>query len=263
MVALDWRQERTAGVTLVALYLTAERERRVRVENRLDGPVWPPRRRGQPAAGWDEDGFEGIVEPGERLALGYATPARPAEPPAEIVADEPASAETADEAIEQTPAGVVRSLGDALVPRDAVPVPDDERVRIDERTNVGSAVSDPTDGEQPDGRGANVTGDGAGDSGRESQSDVVDDRRGTDTDAAAIPPAIECWFRGVERRLSAADRTDREASSTGSWTAADERRALVQIRRRADRLLDRTDRAESGPSNGGSTEAGGAPAGER
>ena len=95
MVTLDWETERTDGVTLVRLYVTSEYRRRVRVENRLDGPVWPPRREGQPAAGWDGDAFEGVVTPGERLVAGYATPAQPTDPPAEVVADDPADAETA------------------------------------------------------------------------------------------------------------------------------------------------------------------------
>ena len=94
MVTLDWETDRTDGVTLVRLYVTAEDRRRVRIENRLDGPVWPPREEGQPAAGWDDDTFEGVVAPDHRLVAGYATPAQPADPPAEVVTDEPAGAET-------------------------------------------------------------------------------------------------------------------------------------------------------------------------
>jgi len=175
MVTLDWETDRTDGVTLVRLYVTAEDRRRVRIENRLDGPVWPPREEGQPAAGWDDDAFEGVVAPDHRLVAGYATPAQPADPPAEVVDDDPADAETAPgpvgaEAVqaggttdratatdggssggggtgtlgrrdngdgratgpetvesaddEPTPADVVRSLGDPVVPREAVPVPD-------------------------------------------------------------------------------------------------------------------------------------------
>jgi hypothetical protein len=181
MVTLDWETDRTDGVTLVRLYVTAEDRRRVRVENRLDGPVWPPREEGQPAAGWDDDAFEGVVTPDHRLVAGYATPAPPTEPPAEVVADDPADAgappgpvgaeaveadargdratatdggsggteagtraETGMETLgqrdngdapangptgasdgeEPTPETVVRSLGDPVVPREAVPVPD-------------------------------------------------------------------------------------------------------------------------------------------
>jgi hypothetical protein len=136
MVTLEWDLDRTDGVTFVRAYVTAGRACRVRVENRLDGPVWPPRRRGQPAAGWDGDGFEGVAAPNARLVGGYATPAPPEEPPVEL-----AVAEHVDEApeqsvavpnapdvtvptVESTPAGVVRTLGNPLVPRDAVPVPE-------------------------------------------------------------------------------------------------------------------------------------------
>jgi len=172
MVTLDWETDRTDGVTLVRLYVTAEGRRRVRIENRIEGPVWPPREEGQPAAGWDDGTFEGVVAPGHRLVAGYATPEPPTDPPAEVVDDDPAGAETplgpvGAEAVETdasggratatdgsggtttgtfgrhdngdraasgptepldgdepTPEGVVRSLGDPVVPREAVPVPD-------------------------------------------------------------------------------------------------------------------------------------------
>ncbi|MFB6152094.1 MAG: hypothetical protein ABEJ40_09845, partial [Haloarculaceae archaeon] len=152
MVTLDWSLDRADGVTLVRLFVTAPGARRVRVENRLDGPVWPPRSQGRPAAGWDEDRFEGVVAAGERLVVGYATPARPEEPPAEVVADRPAGPDAAtgpvtppdgdrprpddptdpSPAVEATPDGVVRSLGDPTVPRDAVPVPDVGGRSVDE-----------------------------------------------------------------------------------------------------------------------------------
>ena len=89
MVSLEWDVERTDGVTLVTLYVASERECRVRIANRLDGPVWPPRRRGQPAAGWDGDEYTGTVPADGRLTVGYATSAQPAEPPAEVVATGP------------------------------------------------------------------------------------------------------------------------------------------------------------------------------
>jgi len=139
MVTLEWDLDRTDGVTLVRVYVAAQRARRVRVENRLDGPVWPPRSRGQPEAGWDDDGFEGVVAPTDRLVCGYATPAPPEEPPVELAVEEPAdgradgsSATTAGiwdttvPTVESTPADVVRTLGNPVVPRDAVPVPDSD-----------------------------------------------------------------------------------------------------------------------------------------
>jgi hypothetical protein len=47
---------------------------RVRVRNELDGPVLPPRRAGVPEAGWDADGFSGVVPADGRLGVGYACP---------------------------------------------------------------------------------------------------------------------------------------------------------------------------------------------
>lgn len=129
MVELDWRVDARAGVALVELTVANPdpSARRVRVANRLDGPVWPPRREGVPAAGWDDGGFEGVVGAGRRRALGYASPAPgpPAEPPAEVVWTERAgdAASTDAGAVEATPAGVVRDLGDGRPPADAVPRP--------------------------------------------------------------------------------------------------------------------------------------------
>ena len=183
MVNLDWDLDSRNGTALVELVVSnpASVARRVRIGNRLDGPVWPPRREGVFEAGWDAGGFEGVVAPGERLALGYASPAPPVEPPAEIVWSEraesdPASTERAPGArsagdshadTATTPSGVVRALGDGRPPADVVPV------ALDGAT--GNADSD-----------------------------------------FDLPDAVESWFETVEGRVeraAAADetlRTDRE-----------------------------------------------------
>ncbi|USZ66997.1 hypothetical protein NGM10_09675 [Halorussus salilacus] len=132
-VDLDWRVDSSAGISLVELTVTnsAGTPRRVRLGNRLDGPVCPPRREGVPEAGWDDGGFEGVLAPGERRALGYAARAPPADPPVEVVWSERAGDSETDgnrteidrPAVEATPEGVVRALGDARPPADAVPVP--------------------------------------------------------------------------------------------------------------------------------------------
>ncbi|NHN60779.1 MULTISPECIES: hypothetical protein [Halorussus] len=128
MVELDWRVESRADVSLVELLVRnpAATARRVRVANRLDGPVLPPRREGVPEAGWDDGGFEGAVAADECLALGYAVRAPPAEPPAELVWTERAGVHAAErdaDAVvdDASPEGVVRSLGDPRPPADAVP----------------------------------------------------------------------------------------------------------------------------------------------
>lgn len=133
MVSLTTTTRREGGVTLVECHLESDRPRRVRLTNRLDGPVWPPRRRGVPAAGWDEDGVT-LTAAGD-VGVGYATPA----PPNDSSADEPAVDVTVEEsatepeagpsgdgfatAFDVTPTadGVVRSLSDPRPPRNAIP----------------------------------------------------------------------------------------------------------------------------------------------
>ena len=137
MVDLDWRVESRANLSLVTLVLDnpTATPRRVRVANRLSGPVRPPRREGVPESGWDDGGFEGVVPAGGTRPLGYASPAPPAEPPVELVRTERAgSADSADSertrtVPEESPEGVVRALGDARPPADAVPTatPDFDR----------------------------------------------------------------------------------------------------------------------------------------
>ncbi|MBS3760588.1 DUF7857 domain-containing protein [Halodesulfurarchaeum sp.] len=80
------------GATLVSVIVENPHDEpaRYRLTNELDGPVWPPRRRGYPERGWDESGYEGVLGPGERDALGYAVPASPVDPPARIAWTEPA-----------------------------------------------------------------------------------------------------------------------------------------------------------------------------
>ncbi len=80
------------GATLVSVIVENPHDEpaRYRLENELDGPVWPPRRRGYPEPGWDESGYEGVLEPDERESLGYAVPANPVDPPARIAWTEPA-----------------------------------------------------------------------------------------------------------------------------------------------------------------------------
>lgn len=113
---LDWETESGGGITLVQMRLTNERsaDRRVRVQNRLDGPVLPPRRQREPEAGWDHEGLTAIVPAESTVARGYACPAPSTEPPVEIAAVT-APAETRGTADAVT--DVIRDLGDARPPR--------------------------------------------------------------------------------------------------------------------------------------------------
>lgn len=155
MVTLRWSTDARTGahgtVTLVELVVEnpARTATRVRVGNRLDGPVWPPRLEGVPESGWDDGGFESVVAADSSRSLGYATPAAPEDPPVEVVWTERAGTPTDDSGsgpaggagldaaavavdAEATVAGAIRSLGDPRPPADAVaPSPDDERSDAD------------------------------------------------------------------------------------------------------------------------------------
>lgn len=88
MPTLSAETVRGDRVTFVELLVTADRPHRVRVESRVDGPVWPPRSDGRPVGGWDSDGVTATVETGTS-AFGFATPVETGEPVAELVRAEP------------------------------------------------------------------------------------------------------------------------------------------------------------------------------
>lgn len=114
MPTLDWHLTRTDGITLVELLVTSDADCEVRIESNVE-PVWPPRRQGVPEAGWEDGEFVGRIEAGERLLLGYASPAGPEEPPAEL-RSRPAGDSPTVSARE-----LIRVLGDPTPPRDVVP----------------------------------------------------------------------------------------------------------------------------------------------
>jgi hypothetical protein len=91
-------------------------DRRVRVTNRLDGPVLPPKRSGVPESGWDDDGFGGVVPADGRRSLGYACPAPVKRPPVSVI-DEGRDGGGAS----ATAAVAVRELGDPRPPGDSIP----------------------------------------------------------------------------------------------------------------------------------------------
>jgi len=95
-------------------------DRRVRVTNRLDGPVLAPRRAGVPEPGWDDDGFGGVVPADGRLSLGYACPSPMRRPPVSVVDEGRSDGEEEDRT-----AAAIRGLGDPRPPGDAIPKADD------------------------------------------------------------------------------------------------------------------------------------------
>lgn len=124
MTELQWTVRREGDVTLVEAVLSRDPAPmsedpalRVTVESRLQ-PVWPPRSDGVPIAGWSGERFETAVPAGGRVAVGFASPAEPADPPIEIVDRDRGEVSSAEGA---TPSDVLRALGDPSPPRDAVP----------------------------------------------------------------------------------------------------------------------------------------------
>ena len=150
MATLDWQLTPAGDATLVELIVTSDADTRVEIESSLQ-PVWPPRRENRPAAGWDGSGFEGTVAAGEPLVLGYASPDDPVEPPAAIVETEPVPDDSGEP---PTADDLVRALGDARPPRDAVPMPDDPQpgdahptagsASVDRSPDRGPPVDDPS-----------------------------------------------------------------------------------------------------------------------
>ncbi|MFC7141664.1 hypothetical protein ACFQMA_17730 [Halosimplex aquaticum] len=110
---------RRNGVTFVRA--TVENERGtpqvVELENRLDGPVWPPRFGDVTAPEWTEGTWKSRIEPGQTLGVGYATPAPPLpdEDPVAVV-----SRTRASDAGESDPEEVLASLDDWAPPSDTL-----------------------------------------------------------------------------------------------------------------------------------------------
>ncbi|WP_436925445.1 DUF7857 domain-containing protein [Halosimplex amylolyticum] len=261
MVTLDWSLERSDGVTLVGLVVAAERPCRVRIENRLEGPVWPPRRRGRPADGWEDGVFTGEVPAEGRLTVGYATPASPADPPAEVVETEPASdreREGVDQtaraspvpAVGSTPADVVRALGDPVVPRDSVPVP--EIPHAEPEGSPGASAGGDRSG--PSVHRERVDEPNAANERPRPESQQSDRAETTEERVEAsrlvVPSGVRAWLADVEARLDAGERGDESdhqpTESTLASARAVDRGALRQVRRRADALLARAE--GEGPS---------------
>lgn len=153
MPTLDWQVAATSETTLVELFVTSDTETRVEISSNLE-PIWPPRRQGRPAAGWDGSRFEGVVSAGEPLVLGYASPDDPVEPPATIVDTEPVTESSGGA---PTPEALVRELGEAGPPRDAVPAhgsPSTDRDTGADSRSPGHGQT--TDEQRPAGHGSAV-----------------------------------------------------------------------------------------------------------
>lgn len=244
MVDVECRTAREAGVTFVAAVVrngTGVR-RRIRVEATIDGPAWPPRRRGVPVDGWEGNAYVAEIPPGGTEALGFASPAPPETPPVRVAnhrrvaPDDGRSPGTGADA--SSADDVLRRLADPAPPREAVPPPVDEP-----RGN--------------DGDGTAGSGSGSG-----SASGFED------ADGPTPPPAVAAWLDSVRARVAAAEAgadaatvpaataaveaasdlpgTDAEGLAAVEATLArleDDAAALRAVERRAGALAERADEA--------------------
>lgn len=188
------------GVTLVTGRIRNRTSvaRGVRVESRLDGPTLPPRRDGQPVAGWDGDSYAVVVAGGDEVAFGYAVPTDdPREPPAVLVAvGDPDAVASGNGRREWT----------------------GERWSGDRSETTGGRGTDEsgTSGERPLGgpRGAPLVRGvprpvAPADSDSSAETDGTFDSRTTETtdtsDTPRLPPAVGAWLAAAERLLAVTD----------------------------------------------------------
>ncbi|MFB6127166.1 MAG: hypothetical protein ABEJ79_07740 [Halolamina sp.] len=222
------------GVGLVAVRLRnpVAVPRRVRVENRLDGPVCPPRRDGVPEPGWDRDGVTVRVDAGGRRALGYACPmadesVEPVEPAATVANTDRASDDATGRERRRVREAVHR-LGRPGPPRDAVPAGATGATTTEAAsteaapTTAGSSQDrsarsvevERAPGYAPE-RAEDDDSIGAGD------GDDEDDGGETREFDPAIPTPTSEWLEGVRGRVDAAEAlTDPEPAAAADALAA-------------------------------------------
>jgi hypothetical protein len=243
----DARVTTAAGVTFVAIRLQNPHPvaQRVRLVNRLDGPVLPPRTEGVPEAGWDEAGVTTVVPAEDTSTLGHACPAPPADPPVTLAEQERWDDSTGPDRLRlaSRTLGVGHAgpaAGDASDPASGTG-PEDRSGRtlppaLGDPTDPTALVrrlgrsAPPRDAVPPPDRGASEgdTGDGEGDGDVGDDGDTDGDGPGTGEDARpgdgetdepdagdgrpSVPPAVARWLAGIERRVRAADRLGLETS---------------------------------------------------
>ncbi|MFC7135990.1 hypothetical protein [Halobaculum litoreum] len=200
-VTLDATVSVEAGVALVCVRVrnTEPVDRHVRVVDRLDGDLLPPRRHGRPAPGWSADGYAGVVSGDDERALGYACDlddpeATPDGGPELVAVTDPGS-------VAADPVDTARStLADARPPADAVAPAPDESAGGDpppERDpGEGGAPSSPTDRTPPS----------AGESTPAAEPTPADaPTHATDDGVPTVPPGVRRSLDAVERRVERAE----------------------------------------------------------
>lgn len=213
-----WDVTRAAETTFVTVHVSNAhpRDRTVRVENRLDGAVRPPRRNGVEEPGWDTDGVTTAVPGDGTVSLGYACRAAPLDPPVALRTD---TTDVTDSPVDRA----LRSLGDHAPPRAAIPDPD-----ASENTPDSSGGRSDTDGRSQSPPDAPASSTRGADSVEPSPSvaTAADPPADTPTDVDAVPPeastdertadgpvplaatptTVTAWFRAVDARVDTADR---------------------------------------------------------
>jgi hypothetical protein len=220
------------GVTLVRVELHSDVSvaLAVRIINELDGPVLPPRREGVPAAGWDRDGFHGVIPAEGQLGVGYACPTPNHEQRDGDASEDPAAVSVellgpadSEECDSDRVAAAVRSLGRAGPPADAVPTTaGDGRGRGAELVTAAGGIVEKVErsGTESD---ALQTADDASNANHDVlRNDVL--RRpgdGEGDEDPDLPPAIDRWLAEVETRVEHAEGlTDASASGAAATLEA-------------------------------------------
>lgn len=270
MVRIECDSERIDGVRLVTCRLATDARVRVTVEPAHDGPVWPPRRQGVPAPGWDDGAWTGVVHADAPRGLGYATPTAvdggsdgpdgddsadggeeseadrgddsdggDGEGPATITAVEPA--EAGDGPV--SPRDVIRALGDSSPARDAVPDPSVEATAAetpgDLTTDASPAAADGT--ETPSGRATEAVadrprdGEGRGDHDGPEAAERDCDRGGWETPE---PVAGAARLDAIERRLETAADLAAVSTPAEARTAVAGVGGVAAVRSLVERLED-------------------------
>jgi len=120
MASLEWQVQTQGEITLVEAQVTSAYETQVRLESALS-PVWAPRTQGVPVEGWDKTGYETTVGRNETVAVGFASPAEPVEPPLELIEQEATEGAPGDSESQPSSRDLLRTLGDSRPPRDITP----------------------------------------------------------------------------------------------------------------------------------------------
>ncbi|EJN59691.1 DUF7857 domain-containing protein [Halogranum rubrum] len=220
VISLDCETTTLGEVTLVTVRLDNDTpvDRDVRLRNCLDGPVMPPRTDGVPEAGWDDDGFETVVPANTTLAVGYACPAPERDPPVVVASDERATEESAANAA--TPDAVVRRLGRATPPRDAVPL---AAVEFSEAPEI-PASDEPS---HPDVSSVGVDCESEAIRASRPVAPVADDEQDAEDRPRPTPPdrplpdCVETWLTTVQARLDYAERLTEPSVSAATEVLAD------------------------------------------